>query len=73
MGLPYILGDSDPKDPVNGWDKTWAYLQELDKYVDVYPSGTTDTMKNLGERLGGHHREHHRLGHQPARPRHRAG
>ena len=22
MGLPYILGDKDPKDPVNGWDKT---------------------------------------------------
>ena len=47
MGLPYLLGDSDPKDPVNGWDKTWAYLQELNKYVDVYPSGTTDTMKAL--------------------------
>ena len=24
MGLPYILGDSDPKDPEKGWDKTWA-------------------------------------------------
>ncbi|MCO1658615.1 ABC transporter substrate-binding protein [Pseudonocardia humida] len=47
MGLPYILGDSDPKDPVNGWEKTWAYLAELDKTVQSYPSGTTDTMKNL--------------------------
>jgi putative spermidine/putrescine transport system substrate-binding protein len=47
MGLPYILGDSDPKDPVNGWDKTWAYLKELNQYVSYYPSGTTDTMKNL--------------------------
>lgn len=47
MGLPYILGDADPKDPINGWDKTWAYLAELDKYVTSYPSGTTDTMKNL--------------------------
>src|SRR5690606_7312123 len=47
MGLPYILGDSDPKDPVNGWDKTWAYLAELDKTISQYPSGTTDTMKNL--------------------------
>jgi len=47
MGLPYILGDSDPKDPVNGWDKTWAYLAELDKHVESYPSGTADTMKNL--------------------------
>jgi putative spermidine/putrescine transport system substrate-binding protein len=47
MGLPYILGDADPKDPMNGWDKTWAYLAELDKYVTYYPSGTTETMKNL--------------------------
>jgi putative spermidine/putrescine transport system substrate-binding protein len=47
MGLPYLLGDSDPKDPENGWDKTWKYLAELGKYVDYYPTGTTDTMKNL--------------------------
>jgi putative spermidine/putrescine transport system substrate-binding protein len=47
MGLPYILGDKDPKDPVNGWEKTWAYLAELGKYVGYYPKGTTDTMKNL--------------------------
>ncbi|MBQ0895735.1 extracellular solute-binding protein [Micromonospora sp. U56] len=47
MGLPYILGDKDPKDPINGWEKTWAYLKELNQYVDYYPSGTTETMKNL--------------------------
>ena len=47
MGLPYILGDKDPKDPVNGWDKTWAYLKELNQYVEFYPSGTADTMKAL--------------------------
>jgi len=47
MGLPYILGDSDPSDPVNGWAKTWAYLAELAKYIDRYPSGTTQTMKDL--------------------------
>jgi putative spermidine/putrescine transport system substrate-binding protein len=47
MGLPYLLGDSDPKDPVNGWSKTWAYLGELNKYVTLYPSATSDTMKNL--------------------------
>jgi len=41
MGLPYILGDSDPKDPVNGWTKTWAYLAELGKYINTYPTGTT--------------------------------
>ncbi|MFI7662942.1 ABC transporter substrate-binding protein [Micromonospora parva] len=47
MGLPYILGDSNPKDPTAGWDKTWAFLKELGQYVDYYPSGTTETMKNL--------------------------
>jgi putative spermidine/putrescine transport system substrate-binding protein len=47
MGLPYILGDSNPKDPIGGWDKTWAYLAELDKTITSYPSGTSDTMKNL--------------------------
>ncbi|MEV6792073.1 extracellular solute-binding protein [Streptomyces sp. NPDC051320] len=47
MGLPYLLGDKDPGDPVHGWDKTWKYLKELDKYVGVYPSGTAELMKNL--------------------------
>ncbi|ACU75708.1 extracellular solute-binding protein family 1 [Catenulispora acidiphila DSM 44928] len=47
MGLPYLLGDSDPTDPVNGWSRTWAYLTELGKHVDSYPSGTTAVMKNL--------------------------
>jgi putative spermidine/putrescine transport system substrate-binding protein len=47
MGLPYILGDKDPKDPINGWDKTWAYLEELNQHIAYYPSGTTETMKNL--------------------------
>jgi putative spermidine/putrescine transport system substrate-binding protein len=49
MGLPYILGDKDPKDPIKGWDKTWAYLKELGDTIDNYPSGTTPTMKALGE------------------------
>jgi len=47
MGLPYLLGDKDPKDPENGWDKTWSYLQELGKYTADYASGTTETMQNL--------------------------
>lgn len=47
MGLPYILGDTNPKDPDKGWDKTWAYLTELSQTVQYYPSGTTETMKNL--------------------------
>jgi putative spermidine/putrescine transport system substrate-binding protein len=49
MGLPYLLGDKDPRDPVNGWAKTWAYLKELDSCIDYYPSGTTATMKELGD------------------------
>ena len=47
MGLPYVLGDKDPKDPIAGWDKTWAYLKSLDQYINTYPSGTTQTMKDL--------------------------
>ena len=47
MGLPYILGDSDPRDPETGWDKTWAFLKSLDKYIDHYPSGTGVTMDEL--------------------------
>ncbi len=49
MGLPYILGDKDPKDPVNGWEKTWAFLKELNDFVEYYPTGTGATMKELGE------------------------
>jgi putative spermidine/putrescine transport system substrate-binding protein len=36
-------------DPVNGWTKTWEYLKELGQYVEYYPTGTTQTMKELGE------------------------
>jgi len=49
MGLPYLLGDKDPKDPVNGWEKTWAYLKELNTCIEYYPTRTGDVMKELGE------------------------
>lgn len=49
MGLPYILGDAGPKDPDKGWEKTWAYLKELGKYIEYYPTGTGITMKELGD------------------------
>jgi putative spermidine/putrescine transport system substrate-binding protein len=49
MGLPYLLGDSNPKDPIHGWDKTWAYLKELGKYISYYPAGTKDTMSGLAD------------------------
>ncbi|QAY69074.1 extracellular solute-binding protein [Xylanimonas protaetiae] len=49
MGLPYMLGDKDPKDPENGWDKTWAYLKELGQYVDNYPTGTGQVITNMAD------------------------
>jgi putative spermidine/putrescine transport system substrate-binding protein len=49
MGLPYLLGDKDPQDPVNGWDKSWAYMRELSTAIEYYPTGTGVTMKEFGE------------------------
>ena len=49
QGLPYLLGDIDPKDPKDGWAKTWTYLQELGKNIEYYPTGTGAVMKELGE------------------------
>ena len=49
MGLPYILGDSNPRDPKDGWAKTWAYLEEMSKYIEYYPTGTAAVFKELGE------------------------
>jgi putative spermidine/putrescine transport system substrate-binding protein len=49
MGLPYLLKDSNPKDPAKGWDKTWAYLKEMHKYIEYYPGGTGAVMKEFGE------------------------
>jgi putative spermidine/putrescine transport system substrate-binding protein len=49
MGLPYVLGDKDPMDPINGWDKTWAFLKHLNDCIPYYPGGTSAVMKELGE------------------------
>ena len=46
-GLPYLLGDKDPHDPVHGWDKTWSYLVELGKNIEYYPPGTVATLQEL--------------------------
>ncbi len=48
QGLPYILGDKNPKDPKT-WDKTWAYLKELNQYIDYYPAKTGTTFAELNE------------------------
>lgn len=49
QGLPYILGDEDPSDPENGWDKTWAYLKELGTTIDNYPTGTGQVISNMAD------------------------
>lgn len=49
MGLPYLLGDANPKDPMKGWDKSWAYLKELGQNIEYYPTGTGQTMQELGQ------------------------
>jgi len=51
MGLPYLLGDSNPRDPRNGWDKTWAFLAALGATIEYYPAGTGAVMQELGSGL----------------------
>ena len=48
MGLPYLLGDKDPKDPAYGWAKTWTYLKALNTCIDGYPGTTGALMKEFG-------------------------
>ena len=49
MGLPYMLGDKDPKDPVNGWAKTWAFLKDLGTTITSYPTGTGQVISNMAD------------------------
>ena len=49
MGLPYLLKDKDPYDPVKGWDNTWKFLKELNTCVPYYPGGPSAIMKELGQ------------------------
>ena len=49
MALPYLLHDANPRDPVHGWAKTWAYLKQLNGCIAYYPSGTGAVMKELGQ------------------------
>jgi putative spermidine/putrescine transport system substrate-binding protein len=48
-GLPYILGDADPRDPAKGWNMTWGYLKALGENIEYYPSGTSAMSKEFGE------------------------
>lgn len=47
MGLPYLLGDTNPQDPVSGWTNTWAWLKDIHPYVGPHPTRTGDTMTSL--------------------------
>jgi putative spermidine/putrescine transport system substrate-binding protein len=48
MGLPYVLGESNPRDP-NTWTKVWPWYEELGKYVEYYTTGTAATFKEVGQ------------------------
>ena len=48
-GLPFILGDKKPTDPVAGWDRTWAFLKEIGESIEYYPTGTAITLKEFAE------------------------
>ncbi len=48
MGLPYILGEANPRDP-NSWTKVWPFYEELGKTMEYYTTGTAATFKELGQ------------------------
>jgi len=48
-GLPFILGDKGPMSPEQGWDKAWAYMKELGKYMEYYPTGTLFTLREFAQ------------------------
>jgi putative spermidine/putrescine transport system substrate-binding protein len=47
LALPHLLGDRDPADAQTGWTRTWAWLQELDRYVSYYPSNDEAAFEDL--------------------------
>ncbi|MFI5342254.1 MAG: ABC transporter substrate-binding protein [Candidatus Methylomirabilales bacterium] len=48
-GLPFILNDKNPADPEKGWDKAWAYMKELGKSMEYYPTGTLFTLREFAQ------------------------
>ncbi len=50
MALPYMLGDKNPRDPIKGWRKTWAYLKQLQQYVAPGPASTSEALRGLAQR-----------------------
>lgn len=47
MILPHLLGDRDPSDVQTGWDRSWAWLEELARYVSFYPSSDEAAFEEL--------------------------
>jgi putative spermidine/putrescine transport system substrate-binding protein len=73
MGLPYLLGDSDPRDPVKGWAKTWEYLAGARRAHRILPDRHRPGDEGTRRGHPRHHRLDDRLGYQPARARHCPG
>ncbi|HKX18120.1 MAG TPA: extracellular solute-binding protein [bacterium] len=48
MGLPYLLGEANPREP-ESWTKVWPYYQQLGQYLQYYPTGTAGTFQELGQ------------------------
>ena len=48
-GLPFILNDKGPMDPEKGWDKAWAFMKELGKSIEYYPTGTLFTLREFAQ------------------------
>ncbi len=48
MGLPYLLGEAQPREP-QSWTKVWPYYQQLGQYIQYYPTGTATTFRELGQ------------------------
>jgi putative spermidine/putrescine transport system substrate-binding protein len=48
-GCPTFSATRIHATPAKGWDKTWAYLKELDSCIEYYTTGTGAVMKELGE------------------------
>jgi putative spermidine/putrescine transport system substrate-binding protein len=47
--LPYVLGDADPQDPTRGWDRSWAYLAELGRWVGYYPASGAAALAEMAD------------------------
>jgi putative spermidine/putrescine transport system substrate-binding protein len=47
MGLPYLLGDSNPQDPTSGWTNTWQFLKDIKPYTLTNPAKTGETISDL--------------------------